>query len=84
MNGPIKDAFDCFSRKPMTRHLVSGFPRALLSLSQEKSSGEENARYINTLERIEFTTPKDKVVHLFIMESGIKSAYVNLPALSMI
>ena len=38
MNAPIRDAFDCSSRKPMRRHFVSGFPRALLSLSQEKSS----------------------------------------------
>ena len=28
----------------MRRHFVSGFPRALLSLSQEKSSGVEIAR----------------------------------------
>ena len=41
MNAPIRDAFDCSSRKPMRRHFVSGFPRALLSLSQEKSSGVE-------------------------------------------
>ena len=38
MNAPIRDAFDCSSRKPMRRYFVSGFPRALLSLSQEKSS----------------------------------------------
>ena len=43
MNEPIRDAFDCSSRKPMTRHYVSGFPRALLSLSKKKSSGVENA-----------------------------------------
>ena len=42
MNAPIREAFDCSSLKPMTRHFVSGFPRALLSLSQEKSSGFEN------------------------------------------
>ena len=41
MNAPIKDAFDCFSRKPMRGHFVLGFPSALLSLSQEKSSGVE-------------------------------------------
>ena len=41
MNAPIIDAFDCSSRKPMRRHFVSGFPRALLSLGQEKSSGVE-------------------------------------------
>ena len=41
VNAPIRDAFDCSSRKPMKRHIVSGFPRALLSLSQEKSSGVE-------------------------------------------
>ena len=41
MNAPIRDAFDCSSRKPMRRHFVSGFPRALLSLGQEKSSGVE-------------------------------------------
>ena len=41
MNAPIRDAFDCSSRKPMRRHFVSGCPRALLSLSQEKSSGLE-------------------------------------------
>ena len=41
MNAPIRDAFDCSSRKPMRRHFVSWFPRALLSLSQEKSSGVE-------------------------------------------
>ena len=33
MTAPIRDAFDCSSRKPMRRHFVSGFPRALLSLS---------------------------------------------------
>ena len=41
MNAPIRGAFDCSSRKPMRRYFVSGFPRALLSLSQEKSSGVE-------------------------------------------
>ena len=41
MNAPIRKAFDCSSRKPMRKHFVSGFPRALLSLSQEKSSGVE-------------------------------------------
>ena len=41
MNAPIRDAFDCSSRKPMRRHFASGFPRDLLSLSQEKSSGFE-------------------------------------------
>ena len=41
MNAPIRDAFDCSSQKPMRRHFVSGFPRALLSLSQEKSFGVE-------------------------------------------
>ena len=41
MNAPIRDAVDCSSRKPMRRHFVSGFPRALLSLSQEESSGVE-------------------------------------------
>ena len=41
MNAPIRNAFDCCSRKPTRRHFVSGFPRALLSLSQEKSSGDE-------------------------------------------
>ena len=28
MNAPIRDAFDCSSRKPMRRHVVSGFPRS--------------------------------------------------------
>ena len=41
MNAPMRDAFDCSSRKPMRRHFVSGFPTALLSLSQEESSGVE-------------------------------------------
>ena len=41
MNAPIRDAFDCSSRKPMRRHFISGFPKALLSLSQKKSSGVE-------------------------------------------
>ena len=41
MNTLIRDAFDCSSRKPMKRHFASGFPRALLSLGQEKSSGVE-------------------------------------------
>ena len=41
MNAPIRDAFDCSSRKPIRRHFVSGFPRARLSLSQEKSPGVE-------------------------------------------
>ena len=41
MNGPSKDAFDRSSRKPMGRHFVLGFPRALLCLSQEKSCGVE-------------------------------------------
>ena len=41
MNAPIRDAFDCSSRKSMRRHFVSGFPRTLLSLGQEKSSGVE-------------------------------------------
>ena len=39
MNAPVRDAFDCPSQKPMRRRFVSGFPKALLSLSQEKSSG---------------------------------------------
>ena len=43
MNAPIRDAFDCSSRKPTRRHFVSGFPRAILSLGQEKSSGVEIA-----------------------------------------
>ena len=30
----------------MRRHFVSGFPRALLSLGQEKSSGVEIASYL--------------------------------------
>ena len=33
MNAPIRDAFHCSSRKPIRSHFVSGFPRALLSLS---------------------------------------------------
>ena len=41
MDAPIRNAFDCSSRKPMRRHFVSGFPRALLSLSQKMSSGVE-------------------------------------------
>ena len=42
MNAPIRDAFDCSSRrKPVRRHFVSRFPRALLSLSQKKRSGVE-------------------------------------------
>ena len=41
MNAPIRDAFDFSSRKPMRRHFVSGFPRALLCLSQEMNSGVE-------------------------------------------
>ena len=40
---PITDAFDCSSRKPIRRQFASGFPRALLFLSQEKSSGVEIA-----------------------------------------
>ena len=43
MNAPIRDACDCSSRKPMRRRFVSKFPGALLSLSQEKSSGVEIA-----------------------------------------
>ena len=43
MNAPIRDAFECSSRKPRRRHFVSGFPGDLLSLSQEKSSGVEIA-----------------------------------------
>ena len=35
------NAFDCSLRKPIRGHFVSGFPRALLSLGQEKSSGVE-------------------------------------------
>ena len=49
MNAPIRAAFDCSSRKPMRRHFVSGFPRALLSLSQEKSSGVEIAIRLESL-----------------------------------
>ena len=45
MNAPIRDAFDCSSQKPMRRHIVTGFPRALLSLNQEKSSGVEIEDY---------------------------------------
>ena len=41
MNAPIRDAFDSSSRKPMRGHFDLGFPSALLSLSQEKSSGAE-------------------------------------------
>ena len=41
VNAPIRDAFDCSLPKPMRRHLVLRFPRALLSFSQEKSSGVE-------------------------------------------
>ena len=33
MKAPIRYAFHCSSRKPMRRHFVSGFPRALLSIS---------------------------------------------------
>ena len=44
MNAPIRDALDCSLGKPMRRQFVSGFPRALCSLSQEKSSGVEFAR----------------------------------------
>ena len=44
MNAPIRDALDWSSQKPMRRHFVSGFPRAFLSLSQEKSSGVEIVR----------------------------------------
>ena len=43
MNTPITDPFYCSSRKPMRRHFVSGFPRVLLSLSQEKISEVEVA-----------------------------------------
>ena len=39
MNASIRDNFDFSSQKPMRRHFVSGFLRAILSLSQEKSSG---------------------------------------------
>ena len=48
MNAPIRDAFYCSSRKPMRRDFASGFPRALLSLSQEKSSGVEIAARQNS------------------------------------
>ena len=41
MNAPIRDAFDCSSRKPMGRQFVSVFPRALLLNEGEKSSGVE-------------------------------------------
>ena len=41
MNAPMIDAFDCSSREAMRRQFVSGFPRALFSLSQEKSSEDE-------------------------------------------
>ena len=33
MNTPIGETSHCSSRKPMRRHFVSGFPRALLSLA---------------------------------------------------
>ena len=51
MNAPIRDAFDCSSRKPMRRQFVSGFPRALLFLGQAKSSGVEigHIRKLKTL-----------------------------------
>ena len=41
MNAPIRDAFDCSSRKPMRRYFVSRLPRALheeLNLGQECGS----------------------------------------------
>ena len=57
MNAPIRDFFDCSSRKPMRRHFVSGFPRALLSLSQKKSSGVEIVIYLIT-----FTTTEKQAV----------------------
>ena len=41
MNAAIRDSFDSSSQKSMRRHFVSGFTRALLSLSQEKSCGVE-------------------------------------------
>ena len=55
MNAPIRDAFDCSSRKPMRRHFVSGFPKALLSLSQEKSSGVEIFFNVNKYPRSHLT-----------------------------
>ena len=44
MNTAIRDVFDCSSRKTMRRHIVSGFARTLLFLSQEKSSGVDIGR----------------------------------------
>ena len=41
MNAPMIDAFDCSSREAMRKQFVSGFPRALLPLSQEKSFKDE-------------------------------------------
>ena len=57
MNAPIRDAFDCSSRKPTRRHFFSGFPRALLSLSEGKSSGVEIAIALTTHEilTVDFT-----------------------------
>ena len=57
MNAPIRNAFDCSSRTPMRRHFVSGFPRALLSLSQEKSSGVEIVAEINLEFNIQYMIP---------------------------
>ena len=49
MNAPIRDAFHCSSRKPMRRHFVSGFSKALLSLrhaQKRRSLGSRLCRYL--------------------------------------
>ena len=54
MNAPIKHAFHCSSRKPTRRHLVSGFPRALLCLSYAQKRGALGSRWNILIKRIIF------------------------------
>ena len=61
MNAPIRDDFHRSSRKPMRRHFVSGFPRALLSrISQVKSSGVEIGETANFEQKFAFQFKKKK------------------------
>ena len=39
MSAPIRDTFDCSSRKPTRRHFVSGFPRALSHTQKRRALG---------------------------------------------
>ena len=54
MTAPIRDAFDCSSRKPMRRHFVSGFPRALLSLSYAQKRRTLGSRVLRSPAGIAF------------------------------